>query len=509
VIPAAALVILECRLGPGFSIWPASLSFAERRILMVVATAVFCVNCNQLYPAEKAGVDCPGCGQTLEPMPDTELLETQLVRADQAPRQPAELSDVGADDPLNQLRDRLHVYELQVLLGSGGMGRVYLAKHLQLMRRCALKILSPKTLLHHVDYIAQFRDEGRATAELVHPNIVTTHAIGESAGLHFLEMEYVAGGSLRQVLREEERLLPLRAVTIATRLADALAFAHRRGIVHRDIKPENVVLTLSGVPKVTDFGLAKRIRAENDVFGPRCLIGTPAYLAPELYRGEDLTPAADVYALGVTLFVMLAGRPPYRAKTLRDLQHAVLNDPIPDIRKLVPEVPLEIAEGMYRLLEKAPENRPATGREAFHLLSAVAGGSRDVETLLRLAFGEARHVQWNRTGSRYLIEVWLAEGRRQRVFLEPNSVAAGEHLLTIYSPCCPVETGFCIEALRLNAEIAHGALAIRSFEGQDMFCMLDNYPRATADPEEIRRSVLEVAHRADAVERLLTGLDLH
>src|SRR5262249_20657788 len=147
-------------------------------------------------------------------------------------------------------------------LGRGGMGAVYLAWHRDLHRRCALKILLPERVAEDRDYISRFQDEGRATAALIHPNIVTIHAIGETRDLHYLEMEFVAGPTLQQLVRAEGKLNPIRGTALIAKIADGLSTAHRAGIIHRDLKPDNVLLTHQGVPKLADFGLAKRLTGE-------------------------------------------------------------------------------------------------------------------------------------------------------------------------------------------------------------------------------------------------------
>jgi serine/threonine-protein kinase len=341
---------------------------------------------------------------------------------------------------------------------------------------------------------------------LVHPNVVTIHAIGEERGFHFLEMEFVAGRSLQQLIQDEGRLTPVRATTLTTQIADGLAVAHQAGIVHRDLKPDNVLLTHRGVPKIADFGLAKRIVAE-DGTSTEPLMGTPNFMAPELFNRQGATPCSDVYALGVCYFLLLTGRLPFVRGTLRELQHSAAIEPLPNVRALCPDIPLEMAECASLMLAKSPQNRPRDGIEASQLLHAVSGQLRDIESLLTEAFGDAADVCWTRTGHCYRLELKLPDGRRQTLFVEPSDHSATERLLLIYSVCCNAQPEYYKDALRLNSEISHGGLAIRDIDGESKFVMVDTYPRATVDAEEIRRSALEVAYRADAVEKLLTGLD--
>jgi serine/threonine-protein kinase len=216
-----------------------------------------------------------------------------------------------------------------------------------------------------------------------------------------------------------------------------------------------------------------------------------------------------VYALGVTYFLLLSGRLPFFAGNWQALVETVSHQPPPSIREICPDVPLEMAECLSLLIAKTPENRPQDGIEAAQLLRAVAGQVRDVESLLKDAFGDASGTVWTRRGKRYTVNLTFPDGRHQSVFIEPSDHATPERLMLIYSVCCRAESAFYEEALRLNSEVSHGALAIREIDGEEYFVMIDTFPRSTVNPEDIRRSVLEIAYRADAVEKLLTGLDLN
>lgn len=470
--------------------------------------AVFCPECGVSYVPQQSDTLCPHCQNPAgnghsstcaagNPAAVVENLSTT------SPRGPRATAAVECDALIGQT---LGVYRLEGLLGAGAMGRVYLARHLDLQRSCALKILPPRLAETDPGYVDRFLNEGRAQASLVHPNIVTIHAIGEEDGFYYLEMEFVPGRSLGSMLIEEGAQSPVRATTLALRIAEGLGAAHLTDVVHRDLKPDNVLLTHTGVPKLGDFGLAKRFVLENGSQHVE-FAGTPAYMAPELYHGEPPSPASDVYALGVSYFQLLTGRLPFDAPTVSQLRELVTSAPVPSVRHRGQRIPMEMVECLHLLLAKAPESRPANALAAAVLLQAVLGEAEDLESLLGKAFHGHREISWSRDGERYRLNVNFASGRSQIAFIEPSSHAAAERLLMISSVCCPADRSYYEAALRLNSEILHGALAIREIDGEPVFVMIDNYPWATVDPEEIRRSVLEVAHRADAIEKLLTGED--
>ena len=413
------------------------------------------------------------------------------------------------DEASDQIIGRqFSIYRCDALLGKGGMGRVYLAYHTHLNRPCALKITSPPKQEWGMCVRTRTQEEARSAAALVHPNIVTIHALGELHGRHYIEMELVSGGSLKRILKNEGRFPILQALKYLTAIAYGLNYSHRQGILHRDIKPENILICARGVPKLADFGLAHRIgRMEQTPAGQVC--GTLPYLAPEVIRSGQFSAAADVYALGVTLFHMLTGQLPYRGEHAGELVQNILSAPYPEPKALRPELPLEVAETIGSLMAREPENRPQDGTEAWHLLSSVLGQLRDVRSILEEALGHDASVSWMRCEDKYGLRVRLPEGRQQRVYMESSNHRPDEQLLMIYSICCPAIPEYYETALRMNAEFSHGGLAIREIEGVPHFVMIDTYPRGTVDAEEVRKSVREIAEHADRVEFELTGQDQH
>ena len=424
----------------------------------------------------------------------------------------AELEEVAFHDDDENLDHvigrRFSIYRCDALLGKGGMGRVYLANHSQLGRPCALKLSSsPKQIPSDSEWKRTVK-EGRSAASLIHPNIVTVHAIGEYQGRHFIEMELVSGGSLKSILRKDGPLPFLKALQWVCGISQGLAFAHRHSILHRDIKPENILVCSLGIPKLADFGLARHLSHPEQLPDGQ-VQGTLPYLAPEVLQTGKHSTTSDVYSLGVTLFYLLAGHLPYTGKNRTELVQNILSQPLPLLREIYPEIPLEVAGAVARMMSKSPDSRPENGTSASHLLSSILGQLRHVESILEEALGHDPSVSWLRCDDKYRLTVRLPDGRKQNVFVESSDHRSDQQLLLIYSTCCPAQSTFYEQALRLNAALSHGALTIRDIDGIPHFVMINTYPRGTADPEEVRKSVLEISAFSDRVEKMLTGVDLH
>lgn len=469
------------------------------------ADLLYCFGCNERFRSSDQRRLCPRCGLAAgDSLIATDGPTFLWKSADQwASRQPHPNSVPSVD--LNGLiGQQMGDYEIQSLLGRGGMGYVFLARHVQLDRDSALKILAPELISRDPEYLDRFLHEGQAMAAMQHPNIVSVYNIEMIGEFHCLDMEYVSGRSLQSLIRDH-RLPTERILFLGAEIARGLAEAHRQGILHRDLKPDNILMTLSGVPKIGDFGLAKRLSPTGqNRFIPA---GTPHYMAPELFQGGIPTPATDVYALGVCLFQMLVGRVPYAQPGINALISAVTSQALPNLRQLRPDIPLEMAEAINQMLDKSPKNRPQSGIEAAALLDAIIGGLPDLQTLIDEAFDFEPHVLWKPIAGAFELNVRLANNRHQIVWIEASGVSARDRVLKIYSRCCPAVTGFYERALRLNETISHGALMLQDIDGIPWFVMQNCYPRFTVDAEEVRRSVLEIAHFADAIERELTNQD--
>jgi len=251
-------------------------------------------------------------------------------------------------------------YEILDVLGRGGMGIVYKARQARPERLVALKTVLTGTAASPEE-LSRFRAEAEAAAALRHPNVVQIYEVGEASGQPYFSMELVEGGSLARKLGGVPQPAPASAELIRI-LASAVQAAHEQGIVHRDLKPANVLLDRSGTPRITDFGLAKRLGASLGHSQSGSPLGTPSYMAPEQARGDrrEVGPRSDVYALGAILYEMLTGRPPFRGETPVDTLRLVLDEEPIAPRALNPRAPRDLVTICLKCLEKAPEHRYAT-----------------------------------------------------------------------------------------------------------------------------------------------------
>ena len=283
----------------------------------------------------------------------------------------------------NLLRGRhkgffLGKYRLLSLLGKGGMSAVYLAEHVLMRRRCALKVL-PKTRVNDSSYLGRFHREAQAVASLDHPNIVRAydvdHHMDGDQPIHFLVMEYVEGRSLHEVVQQDGVLDFAHAADYTRQAAEGLHYAHGAGLVHRDIKPGNLLLDLNGTVKILDLGLA-RFSAESDdhsltVAHDEKVLGTADYLAPEqALDSHKVDVRADIYSLGCTLYFLLTGQPPFTEGTLAQRLMAHQTKAPPPLSEKRPETPNSLAAIAVKMMAKQPDDRYQTAAEVAEVLAA-------------------------------------------------------------------------------------------------------------------------------------------
>ena len=248
-------------------------------------------------------------------------------------------------------------YELEKLVGSGGMSNVFRAHDRLLERTVALKILHEQ-YTRDDDYVERFRREARAVAKLAHPNIVTVIDRGEQDGRQFIVFEYVDGPNLKDLTRNGP--LEVRdAIGLTLQVARALSFAHDRGLVHRDVKPQNVLLNEDGQAKVTDFGIARSLDVQG-VTQTGTVLGTSDYIAPEQARGQKVDPKTDMYSLGAVLYELLVGEVPFSGDNFVAVAMRHVNEPVPSVLGARPDCPARLDFAIQRAMAKDPDDRFAS-----------------------------------------------------------------------------------------------------------------------------------------------------
>jgi eukaryotic-like serine/threonine-protein kinase len=249
-------------------------------------------------------------------------------------------------------------YELHRRIARGGMADVFLARDQLLDRPVAVKVLFPE-FATDPSFVERFRREAQNAANLNHPNIVSVYDWGQEQGTYFIVMEYIEGRSLADILRSEGPLHPQRAAEVASDIAAALGFAHRNGVVHRDVKPGNVLISPSGQVKVADFGIARALGAdpESNLTQAGSVMGTATYFAPEQAQGLPLDPRSDLYSLGVVLYEMVTGRPPFSGESPVAIAYKHVQEQPPPPRHLNTNVPTDLEAIILKLLAKNPQAR--------------------------------------------------------------------------------------------------------------------------------------------------------
>lgn len=306
--------------------------------------------------------------------------KTQAHNASATPDLLAHPPVVGA--PHNLLNRKLGGYEIREQIGAGGMGTVYKAWQASMERFVAVKVL-PAHLTHDAQFLERFRREAKAIAQLEHPHILPAYDFGTQDGVLYIAMRYVAGGTLRDLMRRGP-LPSSELIRLGAQIGGALAHAHQNGVIHRDLKPGNILLSPEGEAFLGDFGLA-RLAALSPVSGSS-VIGTPAYMSPEQGQGLPADARSDVYALGILLFELATGRLPFEADTALGLILKHIHEPLPRPRQLVPQLPETLEQVIVRATAKDPAARYQTAGE---LVAALTGkATQRIEPAAVVAKGE-------------------------------------------------------------------------------------------------------------------------
>ena len=253
-------------------------------------------------------------------------------------------------------------YELNHLIARGGMAEVYRAHDRLLDRPVALKVLFPELSVDR-SFVERFRREAQAAANLSHPNIVPVFDWGEDTGTYFIVMEYIDGRPLSSILKSAGPLSPERTADIGAHVAAALGYAHKHGVVHRDVKPGNVLITDDGQVKVTDFGIARAVNTEESLTQTGAVMGTATYFSPEQAEGLGVDKRSDIYSLGVVLFEMVVGRPPFLGDSPVAVASKHVRDHPPAPRELNPQIPPTFEAIILKAMAKDPANRYATAED--------------------------------------------------------------------------------------------------------------------------------------------------
>ncbi len=280
-------------------------------------------------------------------------------------------------------------YHLDSLLGQGGMSSVYKATDPNLKRNVAVKLIHTH-LTNDPEFVRRFEVEASAVAQLHHPNIIQVYDFNRDGDTYYMVLEFVPGESLDRRLRrlaaEGRRMRVEQAARVTAEVADAMDYAHTQGLIHRDIKPANIMIDERGHAVLMDFGLAKIVGATQHT-ATGAVMGTASYIAPELVRGQSPSPSSDIYALGASLFEMLAGRPPFTGDSAMSVMMKHLSEPTPDLRQIAPQTPPAIAQVAETALAKEPGQRFASARDMLAALEAAMPGvtllaSKDVASRL-------------------------------------------------------------------------------------------------------------------------------
>ncbi|MBA3685426.1 MAG: protein kinase [Planctomycetes bacterium] len=274
-----------------------------------------------------------------------------------------------------ELKDLLSKYEVGEKLGEGGMGVVYKVIQKSMARTVALKILSPKYASRQ-RFVDQFIREARAAGQLNHANIIQVHDVSSENGIHYFSMEYVDGPTCMQLLRANGAFTVSEALEIARQVARALEYAHEHRLIHQDIKPDNIMVGSNQTVKIADLGISKTFDEAESEEGPKRVMGTPHYMAPEAALGKRVDHRVDIYSLGATIYHLLTGKTPFAGTSATEVLKAAVMDPLPAIQDLNAAVPDEVCALVERLMAKKSEDRYQSATAVLEEIKRLQSGGK-------------------------------------------------------------------------------------------------------------------------------------
>lgn len=323
-------------------------------------------------------------------------------------------------------------YKIEGILGQGGMSAVYKATDPNLKRVVAVKLIHAH-LSDDPDFVKRFEEEATAVAQLRHPNIIQVYDFNNDDDNFYMVLEFVPGETLQEHLKrlnkDGRRLSVTKAIEYIADICDAVDYAHQRGLIHRDIKPANMMLNVMGQAILMDFGIAKIVGGQRHT-ATGAVVGTAMYMAPEQIKGESPDRRADVYSLGVTQFEMLAGRPPFEADSAMTLMMMHINDPVPDIRNLNPDVPDDLKAVINKALAKDPNDRYQSAAQMAAALRNVherikAGVSTEASELAEATMIERPDLTPAGLDATFLEQAEKPTTSPEATYVEPVSTPAG------------------------------------------------------------------------------------
>jgi len=315
-------------------------------------------------------------------------------------------------------------YVLEEMIGQGGMSAVYRAKDPNLRRVVAVKLIHSH-LSNNPDFVRRFEEEAAAVAQLNHPNIIKVYDFNQEDGVYYMVLEFVPGETLQSRLKQIEsqnrRMSTDEIIGVITDMCDAVGYAHKRGMLHRDIKPANIMLSTEGRAVLMDFGVVKMMGGQQHT-ATGAVIGTALYMSPEQVRGEHPDQRADIYSLGVTLFEMASGRPPFEADSAMSTLMMHLNDPVPDVETLNPDVPPGLSAIIEKALAKSPDDRFQSTAELAAALQTLQGGAAPAAP--EATFIESPPVAQQAPEATFIEESPLTSPEPQGTFIEETAAVA-------------------------------------------------------------------------------------